>query len=213
MRSRTRRAFDAVLVAAALFATRAAHAGSCDELVASARAHEAAGDRDVALRQYNDAVTLDPTCEPAWLGLGALRERAGDAAEAERVYDAALLHVPTLSAAVAGRARSRYRLGRAEEAEEDMRGYAERLVAHDPRAALAAFVELASWYTAQGRPPAELACWRRIADVARGVDPALEARARTTSTALALVVASADPVTHPPRGGLLRSVAARLRLR
>jgi tetratricopeptide (TPR) repeat protein len=210
MRSRTLRAFELAFVLASLFGSRSASAGSCEELVRSARAHEASRDFDVALREYNDAVTLDPTCASAWLALGSLRARTGDPAEAERVYDAALTHVPGLSAAIAGRARSRWQLGRADEAESDMRAYAEHLVPTDPRAALAAYVELASWYAAQHRPPAQLACWRRIADLAHGVDPALAARARTTALALALVVGPADPVTHPPRADLLRSVAARL---
>ena len=127
-------------------------------------------------------------------------------------YDAALTHVPTLAAAVAGRARARWNLGHAEQAEDDMRGYADKLATTDARAALAALVELSSWYAAEHRAPAQLACWRRIADLAHGVDAALEARAKTTATALAIVVGPADPVTHPPRVDLLRSVAARLRV-
>ncbi|HEY1956765.1 MAG TPA: tetratricopeptide repeat protein [Polyangiaceae bacterium] len=202
------------MAASLALAARTASASSCDELVASAQAHEKNGEPEIALRQYNDAVTLDPTCGPAWLGLGALRARTGDAAEAERVYDAALTHVPTLSEAVAGRARSRRRLGRADEAEEDMRGYADALASRgDLHGALAALVELASWFSAENRPPAELACWRRVAELAGGVDSALESRARATTAALVWVVGSADPVSHPHGSGLLRSVAARLRLR
>ena len=188
--------------------SRRAEAGSCDELVRSAKAHETAGETDVALRVYNDAVRLDPTCTNAWLGLGNLRAKTGDAAEAERVFDAALSHVPALSDAIAGRARSRWRLGRGPEAEEDMRQYVERSAPNDPRAALAGLVELASWYAAMNRPPAQLACWRRVAALAHGVDDALETRAKTTVRALSLVVGPADPVTHPPRKDLLRSVAA-----
>ena len=211
MRSRTRRACELALGAALAFAPRTAAAGSCDELVASAQQHEKSGEPEIALRQYNDAVTLDPTCGPAWLGLGSLRARSGDAAEAERVYDAALGHLPSLAEAVAGRARSRYRLGQRALAEDDLRAYADRLERSDPHASLAALVELASWLVAENRPPAELACWRRIAELARGVDAVLESRARATAAALVLVVGPADPVTHPPRGGLLRSLAARLR--
>jgi hypothetical protein len=121
--------------------------------------------------------------------------------------------VPTLAAAVAGRARARWRLGRADEAEDDMRAYVDRAASSDPRAALAGLVELASWYASLRIAPAELACWRRIAALAPGTDDALAARARTTSEALAIVVGPADPVTHPPRRDLLRSVAARFRIR
>ena len=190
---------------------RRASASSCDELVRSAKAHEAAGDNDRALHVYNDAVSLDPTCAAAWLGLGALRAKTGDAAEAERVYDAALSHLPSLADAIAGRARSRWHLGRGSEAEDDMRDYVERSAPNDRRAALAGLVELASWYAQTNRAPAQLACWRRIAVLAHGFDDALEARARATAEALVIVVGPADPVTHPPRVDLLRSVVARLR--
>lgn len=185
-----------------------ASASSCDELVRSAKAHETAGENDVALRVYNDAVRLDATCAAAWLGLGNLRARTGDAAEAERVFDAALAHVPSFPEAIAGRARSRWRLGRGSEAEEDMRQFVDRSAPNDPHAALAGLVELAGWYAAMNRPPAQLACWRRISSLAHGVDDALEARAKTTVRALSIVVGEADPVTHPPRRDLLRSVAA-----
>ncbi len=204
----------AIVIAFVVFAmARVAVASSCEELVRSARAHESTGESDVALRQYNEAVTLDATCAAAWLGLGDLRAKTGDAAEAERVYNTALLHVPALQTAIAGRARARWRLGRAEEAAEDMRAFAERAAPSNPRAALAGLVELASWYASLHQAPAELACWRRIASLAHAVDGALETRARTTSEALAIVVGPADPVTHPPRSDLLRSVVARFRLR
>ncbi len=210
------------LLPSTLLITHTASASSCDDLVQSARAHEASGDPDVALRQYNDAVTLDPTCANGWLGLGALRARTGDAAEAERVYNTALSHVPTLTTAIAGRARTRWQLGRTEEAEDDMRRYVESTGATDVHAALGALVELASWYGAAHRAPAQLASWRRIAALAHNSDTALEARARATIAALVLVVGDADPVTHPtldsrsatrhPFVELLRVVAARLRI-
>ncbi len=187
---------------------RAAFASSCDELVRSARSHEKQNEADVALRQYNDAVTLDPTCADAWLGLGDLRAKTGDAAEAERVYNTALLHVPDLQAAIAGRARARWRLGRADEAADDMRAFVDRSAPSDPRAALAGLVELASWYASLHQAPAELACWRRVAAVAVGVDEALAQRARTTARALSIIVGPADPVAQPPRRDLLRSVAS-----
>jgi tetratricopeptide (TPR) repeat protein len=214
----------AAAFALVFFAASRASASSCDDLVQSARAHESSGDPDVALRQYNEAVSLDPTCASGWLGLGALRARTGDVAEAERVYNAALSHLPTLTSAIAGRARSRWQLGRTEEAEEDMHHYVAGATVTDARAALGALVELASWYASVNRAPAQLAAWRRIAALSKGVDAALEARARTTIEALVLVVGAADPVTHPPAQSaagerqkhafveLLRSVAARLRL-
>jgi hypothetical protein len=91
-----------------------------------------------------------------------------------------------------------------------MRAYVDRSAPNDPRAALAGLVELAGWYAAMNRAPAQLACWRRIAALAHGVDDALEVRAKATVSALAIVVGPADPVTRPPRVDLLRGVAARL---
>ena len=156
-------------------------------------------------------MTLDATCGPAWLGLGSLRARMGDAAEAERVFDAALAHVPSLDQAALGRARSRWALGRHEEAEQDMQHYIELSLATSVPAALSALEELAGWYRAIGRAPAELACWRRIAALAPGVDGALATRARALTGALEIVVGDADPVRHPARSDLLRRVVASLR--
>jgi tetratricopeptide (TPR) repeat protein len=190
-----------------------AWASSCDELVRLAHAHEASGEPDVALRQYTDALSIDATCRAAWLGLGALRARMGDAAEAERVFDAALQHVPTLGEATLGRARTRWALGRREEAEGDMQRYVEVAASADVPAALQALQELAGWYRTIGRAPAELACWRRIADLAAPLDAPVAARARAAAFALEIVVGDADPVHRPPRRDLLRNVVATLRLR
>jgi tetratricopeptide (TPR) repeat protein len=197
-----------VVLAVSGVAARAT-AGSCEELVRSARAHETHGETDIALRQYNDAVSLDPTCGDAWLGLGALRTKTGDVAEAERVYTSALTHVPSLTGAIAARARTRWQLGRPDEAQDDMLRYVD--TEGDKRTALAGLVELATWYATVHRDPAQLTIWRRIAALADGNDDALAKRARATIEALVLVVGPADPVTHPPRVDLLRSVAARLR--
>jgi tetratricopeptide (TPR) repeat protein len=195
-----------------LCARPALASSSCDELVRSARLHEASGEPEAALRQYNDAVSLDATCAAAWLGLGSLRARMGDAAEAERVYDAALTHVPSLGEATLGRARTRWALGRRDEAESDMQRYVDLTAATDRASALRALEELAGWYRALARPPAELACWRRVVLLAPDVDTRLAAKARGMVGALEIAVAEADPVRHPPpQSGLLRRVVARLR--
>ena len=196
-----------VAVAFVLALSGRARAGSCDDLVTAARSHESHGDNDVAIREYSDATSLDPSCAAAWLGLGALRSHMGDAAEAERVYTAALSHIPTLAAAIADRARTRWQLGRIEEAEDDMLHFAGASGSHD---ALTALEELASWYGAAQRAPAQLGVWRRILALAQTQQDPIEARARVRVAALVILVATADPVTHPPRVDLLRSVAARL---
>jgi hypothetical protein len=73
------------LVVVMVSSDRPAWASSALELVQSARAHERAHEEDLALRRYMEALSLDPTCEEAYLGLGSLRARRGDLRESERV--------------------------------------------------------------------------------------------------------------------------------
>jgi tetratricopeptide (TPR) repeat protein len=194
----------------ASFATgspRAALASSsADELVREAHAHEDAREDDVALRRYMEALTVEPTSGGAWLGLGALRMKLGETAEAERVYDAALERIPTLRPALQGRARARWALGRHAEAEDDLEAYA----ASD----LQPLRELADWFGADGRAPAQLATWRRLLAVARDQDDAsLEREARRMVRALVILVDGADPASSPvnadPTRRALATIAAR----
>ena len=179
---------------------------SADELVRQAHAHEDAREDDLALRRYMDALTVEPTSAGAWLGLGALRMKLGETAEAERVYDAALERIPTLRPALQGRARARWALGRHAEAEDDLEAYA----ASD----LAPLRELADWFGADGRAPAQLATWRRLLAVARDHDDeSLEREARRMVRALVILVDGADPASSPvdadPTRRALAAIAAR----
>jgi len=183
----------------------AAAASSADELVLQARAHEAAHDDDVALRRYSDALALDPTNAEAWLGLGALRVKLGDLLEAERVYSAALAHVPSLGRALEERARTRWALGRHAEAEADIETYADR------EGEVTALRELAEWFGADGRTPAQLATWRRVlAAATRTSDRALETEARRMVRALVILVDGADPASSPIDPDAARSTMARV---
>src|SRR5688500_15335955 len=112
----------ALLVALGCFfgAPGTAHASSALELVRIARSHEQAREEDIAIRRYMEALSLDPTCDEAYLGLGALRARRGDLREAERVYSVALEHVPQLRAVRRARAHVRRALGLRMEAVEDL---------------------------------------------------------------------------------------------
>src|SRR4051812_10074949 len=110
--TRSMRAIIAMMaVSASLHVAAPAAASSALELVRAARAHEAAHEEDVALRRYMEALSLDPTCEEAYLGLGSLRARRGDLREAERVYSVAIEHLPGLRSARLGRAYVRHALG------------------------------------------------------------------------------------------------------
>ncbi len=164
-----------------------------DELVREARAHEAAHEDAVAARRYTEALALDPTCEDAYLGLGALRARLGDAREAERVYSFALEHAPADKRALVGRARARRALGERLEAEQDLEAY----VGAAPD--LDALRELAAWYGEDGGHAAELSAWRKILGYAdRTGDAPLAREARTMVRALQLLIGPADPVASPP---------------
>ncbi len=166
-------------------------ASSALELVRVARANEAARENDLALRRYMEAISLDPTCEEAYLGLGSLRARQGDLREAERVYSVALAHVPRLRAARLARAYVRRALGARAEAIEDLVTGTEE----DPTT----LRTLAGWYGEDGLTPAQLAVWRRIAANAElSQDAVLLHEARTTVRALLVLVGSADPAAMPP---------------
>ncbi len=168
---------------------RAAHASAALDLVAMAQAHEAQSDDDVAIRRYTEALTLDPSCESAYVGLGALRERRGDVREAERVYTVALSHLPASIDAKIGRARVRWSLGYADLAAKDL----EDAAREDPRA----LAKLGLWYMTAGQMPAALAVWRTILARAKGSnDEPLAREARIHIKALSTVVVT-DPVSHP----------------
>lgn len=181
----------ALALAAALHAAPAL-ASSADELVRIAREHEASRHDDLAVRRYMEALALDPTCEEAYLGLGALRARRGDLREAERVYDVALEHVAGFRAARTARAYVRRALGLRAEAASDLLAGAG---AEDDPGALRV---LAGWYAEDGQIPAQLAVWRRIAARAEATrDAVLLHEARTTIRALVILVGPADPAASP----------------
>ena len=179
------------LAALVLAAPTVASASSAQELVRSARAHEQAHEEDLALRRYMEALSLDPTCEDAYLGLGSLRARRGDLRESERVYSVALEHVPGLRAARLARAYVRRALGANAQAIEDLLAGAD----DDIRALRI----LASWHGEDGQTPAQLGVWRRIAVRAEATQhTALLQEARTMVRALVILVGTADPAAAPP---------------
>ncbi len=194
----------AVLVALALVAPNARAGSSVSELVREARQHEAANERDLAIRRYTEALALDPTCGPAYLGLAGLRARLGDLREAERVYSMAIEHAPEVRSALAGRARVRRAMGDMQEADTDLDRYASE------EEDLGALRELAGWYAAEGRTSAELASWRRLyaAALQLGSDAALLREARATVRALQILVGPADPVASPPATDPVRRAIA-----
>jgi tetratricopeptide (TPR) repeat protein len=198
-----RRWLSIVAVAITLAWAAPAQASSAIELVRMARAHETAKEDDLALRRYMEALALDPTCEEAYLGLGALRARGGDLREAERVYSLALEHVPALREARTKRAYVRRALGMRREAVEDLLAGAE----DDP----ATLRVLAGWHGEDGQTPAQLAVWRHVAERAeRTQDTVLLHEARRMIRALVILVGTADPAASPPDERGVRRVVATL---
>jgi tetratricopeptide (TPR) repeat protein len=187
---------------------RGALASSADELVRQARDHEAAHENDLALRRYNEALTVDRTNGDAWMGLAALRLRIGEAGEAERVYDTALGELPRLRVALRGRAQARWALGRHAEAEDDLAAYTDTEI--DP----VALHELAEWFGADGRAPAQLAVWRHLLSLAVAADDATAVReARRMVRALVIVTSGADPAASPIAPDATRRALARIAAR
>jgi tetratricopeptide (TPR) repeat protein len=178
------------VVVLALLVACPAHGSSALELVKIARAHEVSRQDDLALKRYMDALAIDPTCDEAYLGLGALRARRGDLREAERVYSVALEHRPQLREARTARAFVRRALGATEDAIDDLLTASEDDVT--------ALRTIATWHGEDGQVPAQLATWRRIAARAETGEVALQNEARTMVRALAVLVATADPVAAPP---------------
>jgi tetratricopeptide (TPR) repeat protein len=192
-----------VLATALMLGTGTASASSALELVRIARAHEHAQQEDIAMRRYMEALSLDPTCEDAYLGLGNLRARRGDLREAERVYSVALEHMPQLRSARTARAYVRRALGANPDAIEDLLAFAEDDVT--------ALRVLATWYGEDGQTPAQLSVWRRIASRAETTrDATLVQEARTMVRALVILVGPADPAASPPDATGIRRVVSTL---
>lgn len=207
-----RPAVSAVVFALGVSIASVARAGTCDDLVRAGRSMEASGDPDRALRAYNDAIGLDPTCRDAYLRLGAIREARRDYREAERVYSTAIDHVPAAREPVLRRAAVRLLLGLEAEGLAELRALGEAEPEDEPalRVAVDALRRLDDWFAAHDQIAARLGIWRRLLVLAdRSADGPLLAQARTMSRALALVVGPADPVTKPSGPVGLRLVIAR----
>jgi tetratricopeptide (TPR) repeat protein len=175
-----------------------------EELSRQGARHASRGEVDLAQRRYRDALDLDPTYGPAYLALGRLHEAAGDTRESERAYSTGIDHVAGFAEGYVARARLRIRLRRHQEATEDLR------VAVTLRPDDAPLLqELSSAYVAIGALPAALAVTRRMGVLAetRG-DGEATRKSRLAASALARLVAEADPVTNAAGRGPVRQALA-----
>lgn len=181
-----------------------------EELCSQASAHRVAGDVSVAIDRYRQALEIDPTFGPAYLGLGGLREATGDTDEAEKTYAAGIDHVAGFADGFLARGALRLRAGRGDAALDDL------LAALALRTADVEVVrKVLDASIALGRLPLALATARRliVLSVADG-DAATEHEARVTASALTELIAFADPVAdgenrNPVRRALARALGRR----
>jgi len=158
--------------------------------VERAQTHARRGDVALALQAYSEAIRVDGSHGPAYLGLAWLREGLGDFTEAERLYAAASRLAPVAPEAYARRARLRNKLGRGQDALRDL----ETAVRLDPESP-ARTKELAAWYAERQAWPAALALWRRALAQSEEDGNAREiAEARVQVHALSLLAGESDPV-------------------
>jgi tetratricopeptide (TPR) repeat protein len=160
------------------------------EFVLTALRYEQRGDTAFAAAAYMQAIRVDSSYGPAYLGLARLRELAGDWAEAERLYNAALPSPEFAAEALTRRARLRRRLGRQLEALADLET-AWQLEPDERQRAR----ELAGWYAERRAWPAALAVWRQLLDRLERDGSAQElAEARLQVRALGVLAGDSDPV-------------------
>ncbi len=163
--------------------------------VERAQTHARRGDVALALQAYSEAIRVDGSHGPAYLGLAWLREGLGDFAEAERLYAAASRLASVAPEAYTRRARLRNKLGRGQEALRDL----ETAVRLDPESPVRTR-ELAAWYAERQAWPAALALWRRVLAESEEDGNAREiAEARVQVHALSLLAGESDPVIGAAR--------------
>lgn len=174
------------------------------QLSAQAAAQAAANQPEAAARLYLEALSIDGSHGPAYLGLAAIRARSGDLREAEQTYTTAIDRIPGFWEAYHARALLRRRTQRRVEARADLAG------ALGLRRDDAALLELlASWHAEDGEFPRALALYRQLrARVEQDGDEATVARVRLRVKALGLLVGGADPLRarHPGRDAVRQAL-------
>ncbi len=164
-------------------------------LIAQGLQREADGDQLGAMKRYRDAIELDPTAEPAYLALGALRVKRNELSEAENIYDVGVGRLPGSRALYLARAKVHRLRGHANEARVDLRRAWSLEGNSGSNDELEIMRELVALARDQREPAGELLAWRRILAIghARG-DAKLTAEASIRARALGIYVGEIDPV-------------------
>jgi tetratricopeptide (TPR) repeat protein len=167
-----------------------------------AAALAARGDTLQALGAYSEALKLDETYGPAWLGFGQLRELLGDSKQAELAYTRALDFPETRARAFEARARLFDRRGRPDLGLDDL------AAACDLDPTPLRLRELGQRFAARRAWPAALATARRLLETL----DAGSAEAKSVKIevqALSRLAAETDPVRSGSERGWIRRALAR----
>jgi tetratricopeptide (TPR) repeat protein len=152
------------------------------------------GDTGNALRLYTEAVRMDSSFGPAYIGLGRLREALRDDGEAARVYTLATRVPGSRAEAFERRAVLEQRLGESRKAFVDLQTAVDLEPANITRRQ-----QLGTWYVENRAWVAALSVWRRlVVELERAPDSAdALSRARLQVRALTVLASDLDPVTGP----------------
>lgn len=188
-----------VLVASVLAGPRdravAAPSESAKLLIAQGQQSEAEGNDLAAIKRYRDALDLDPSAEPAYLALGALRVKRNELGEAEIIYDVGVSRIPSSRALFLARGRVHRLRGHVGDARLDYRRAWTLEGNTGSNEEVAIMRELIALAREQRDPAGELLGWRRILAIASANgDSKLKSEASVQARALGIFVGEADPV-------------------
>lgn len=169
------------------------------DLTAQATQHRAAGRTDEALSRFRQAIEMDGTFGPAYLGLAELREATGDIDEARQVLALALEKIPSLNEARLAQADLLHRAKRYTQATQALIE-----ASHFEPNSVPVLERLLRTAPSAGALPVALGAARRLASLARERgDDAAAREADITARALTRLLADVDPVArgrvHPER--------------
>ncbi len=166
-------------------------------LTEQATANRDAGRHDQALARYREAIEMDGSYGPAYLGLASLREAMGEVDEAKIVLALALEAIPGFGEALLAQADL---LNRAKRYDESTASLLEALkLERDNVAVLERLLRVAP---KGGNLPVALGAARRLAALARARgDEAAAKDADLTARALTRLVGDADPVARGRKHG------------
>ena len=162
------------------------------------------GDLGNAARHFHEAVRMDPTYAPGYLGLGQVREDLGDYGQALRTYERATRLRSGGDDAFERLARLSRRLGKKQQSLAALEAAVQLNPSEQTRLEL-----LARWYVEHKAWPAALSLWRRIVDRLRNQNAGESEvqRAELQVAALSLLAGDSDPTAATDPNWIRRSLS------